>query len=155
MCGHRIISRLCLCWMPHISILFLTSSSFFFVLDKPICRRNQKQIYGVARHENTKILCEVESYPPPDSFSWSFNNSAETIEFPQTRYNSENYLYSSTLTYSPITELDYGTVSMDFKSYCSGWKFSCICHTGWLNVNRTKSPQTPLRLSIIDPFLRL
>ncbi|XP_019764544.2 nephrin [Dendroctonus ponderosae] len=98
------------------------------IMYKPICRRNQKQIYGVARHENTKILCEVESYPPPDSFSWSFNNSAETIEFPQTRYNSENYLYSSTLTYSPITELDYGTVMCWANNLAGRQHEPCIFH---------------------------
>ncbi|KAK9869098.1 hypothetical protein WA026_002856, partial [Henosepilachna vigintioctopunctata] len=56
---------------------------------KPICRGDQKRIYGVGKHETANIVCEVESYPPPDKFKWSFNNSAETIDVPQSRYHSE------------------------------------------------------------------
>ncbi|KRT85296.1 Immunoglobulin, partial [Oryctes borbonicus] len=80
------------------------------VMYKPICRPGQKRTYGVARHEDAKVLCEVEAYPSPDSFKWSFNNSAETIDVPQTRYHSGQHRSSSTLTYTPVTELDYGTV---------------------------------------------
>lgn len=83
----------------------------YFLPDKPICRSEQKRIYGVARHETTRVLCEVEAYPPPDSFKWSFNNSAETMDVPQTRYKPGAHNFSSTLTYTPVTELDYGTVS--------------------------------------------
>lgn len=64
----------------------------------------------MARHEVAKVLCEVESYPQPDSFRWSFNNSAETREVPQGRYNSGLHHFSSTLSYTPIGEFDYGTV---------------------------------------------
>lgn len=60
----------------------------FFIADKPVCRQEQKHIYGVAKHEVAKVLCEVEAYPPPDSFEWSFNNSAQTKEVPPTRYKS-------------------------------------------------------------------
>ncbi|XP_050301674.1 nephrin isoform X2 [Anthonomus grandis grandis] len=98
------------------------------IMYKPICRKNQKLIYGVARHENAKILCEVESYPPPDSFSWSFNNSAETIEVPQTKYNSDEFRFSSTLTYTPVTELDYGTVMCWANNLAGKQQEPCIFH---------------------------
>lgn len=88
--------------------LFLLNHLYFS--DKPICRPGQKRTYGVARHEDAKVVCEVEAYPQPDNFKWSFNNSAESIDVPQTRYNSGQHRSSSTLTYTPVTELDYGTV---------------------------------------------
>lgn len=43
--------------------------------DKPVCRHNQKLTYGVARNENTEIVCEVDAYPAPDAFKWTFNRT--------------------------------------------------------------------------------
>lgn len=43
--------------------------------DKPVCKHNQKLTYGVARNENTEIVCEVDAYPAPDVFKWTFNKT--------------------------------------------------------------------------------
>lgn len=69
--------------------------------DKPICRSEQKRIYGVARNEAAEILCEVDAYPPPESFKWSFNNTAETFEMPQSDYRTHSS-QASTLSYMPV-----------------------------------------------------
>lgn len=45
------------------------------VTDKPVCKHNQKLTYGVARNENTEIVCEVDAYPAPDEFKWTFNRT--------------------------------------------------------------------------------
>lgn len=71
------------------------------IADKPICRSEQKRIYGVARNEAAEILCEVDAYPPPDSFKWSFNNTAETFEMPQSDYRTHSSRASS-LSYTPV-----------------------------------------------------
>uniref|UniRef100_A0A182VQT9 Ig-like domain-containing protein n=1 Tax=Anopheles minimus TaxID=112268 RepID=A0A182VQT9_9DIPT len=68
---------------------------------KPICRPDQKKIYGVARNEAAEILCQVDAYPPPESFKWSFNNTAETIDMPQSGYRVHAEQASS-LTYTPL-----------------------------------------------------
>lgn len=70
-------------------------------LDRPMCRADQKRIYGVARNEMAKILCEVDSFPPPTSFKWSFNNTAETIDMPQNGFEKFSRT-SSKLTYTPV-----------------------------------------------------
>jgi hypothetical protein len=78
--------------------------SLFLILpppDKPICRSEQKRIYGVARNEAAEILCEVDAYPPPESFKWSFNNTAETFEMPQSDYRIHSS-QASTLSYTPV-----------------------------------------------------
>lgn len=113
--------------------------------DKPICRPEQKRIYGVARHENAKVLCEVESYPPPDSFKWSFNNSAETIDVPQTRYHSGVHHFSSTLTYTPVTELDYGTVMCWANNLAGRQQEPCIFH-----IIAAGKPDPPYNCSIVN-----
>nr|XP_029724691.1 contactin-1a-like [Aedes albopictus] len=79
------------------------------VMYKPICRPDQKKIYGVARNEAAEILCQVDAYPAPESFKWSFNNTAETIDMPQSGYRVHTE-QASTLTYTPVKEQDYGTI---------------------------------------------
>lgn len=74
---------------------------FKYPTDKPICRSDQKRVYGVARNEAADILCEVDAYPPPESFKWSFNNTAETFDMPQSGYRLHSDR-SSALTYTPV-----------------------------------------------------
>lgn len=66
-----------------------------------MCRPDQKKIYGVARNEAAEILCEVDSFPPPESFKWSFNNTAETFDMPQNGFEKHSPR-SSKLTYIPV-----------------------------------------------------
>lgn len=84
-------------------------SLLFSIADKPICRIEQKRIYGVARNEAAEILCEVDAYPPPDSFKWSFNNTAETFEMPQSDYRIHSSR-ASTLSYMPVKVRHLSTV---------------------------------------------
>lgn len=70
--------------------------------DKPICRPDQKRVYGVARNEAAEILCEVDSYPPPETFKWSFNNTTETFDMPQSGHRIHHSAQASTLTYTPV-----------------------------------------------------
>ena len=77
-------------------------------LDLPFCKSHQIRIYGIAKHENALITCQVESNPDILSYKWYFNNSMESIEV-----NSRNYSKfgsSNSVIYTPKTELDYGTL---------------------------------------------
>jgi len=49
-------------------------------LDAPTCSPNQKRVYGVAKQEDAKVLCLVDANPSEVDFSWTFNNSAESID---------------------------------------------------------------------------
>lgn len=35
---------------------------------------------GAALQEPTTVTCEVEAYPPPETFEWTLNNSAGSIK---------------------------------------------------------------------------
>jgi hypothetical protein len=89
--------------------------------DKPICRSEQKRIYGVARNEAAEILCEVDAFPPPESFKWSFNNTAETFEMPQSDYRIHSS-QASTLSYTPVKVnfVSVGEMAVDAVSSCGG-----------------------------------
>jgi len=111
----------------------LITTHCLLLTDKPICRPEQKRVYGVARHENAHVMCEVEAYPPPDSFKWSFNNTAETIDVPQARYKtsgaaSGSSLSQSMLTYTPMTEMDFGTVMCWASNTAGQQKEPCVFH---------------------------
>lgn len=90
-------------------IIFVYLNEIFSILnykfsfsDKPICRPDQKRVYGVGRNEAAEILCEVDSFPPPESFKWSFNNTTETFDMPQSGHRIHHTAQASTLTYTPI-----------------------------------------------------
>ncbi|XP_022914013.2 nephrin isoform X1 [Onthophagus taurus] len=113
------------------------------VMYLPVCKSDQKRIYGVARHENAKVYCEVESYPVPTNFKWSFNNSAERNDVPPERYKFN--LTSSTLTYTPITELDYGTVMCWAENTVGLQLEPCVFH-----IIAAGKPDPPHNCSILN-----
>lgn len=81
--------------------MYNVSAHIFLFADKPMCRPDQKKVYGVARNEAAEILCEVDAFPPPESFKWSFNNTAETIDMPQSGFEKHSPK-ASKLTYTPF-----------------------------------------------------
>nr|XP_033192721.1 hemicentin-2-like isoform X2 [Bombus vancouverensis nearcticus] len=74
----------------------------------PVCHHGQVKVFGVARQETTRIPCELEANPPEVTFTWKFNNTMEAIDIPQAHVTSERT--RSTASYTPMTELDYGTL---------------------------------------------
>jgi len=89
---------------------------------------DQKRIYGVARHEDARVICRVEAYPPPGNFRWAFNNTEEMVEVPQARYKNSTKHSQSVLTYRPVTEMDYGTVLCWASNTAGRQKNACIFH---------------------------
>ncbi|XP_044744703.1 nephrin-like isoform X3 [Coccinella septempunctata] len=81
---------------------------FLDVKFAPVCRPGQQKIFGVARLETARILCELEANPPDVQFVWKFNNSAGTVDIPQNQIHTEKA--RSTAAYKPVTALDYGTL---------------------------------------------
>lgn len=38
------------------------------------------KIQGAALQEPSNVVCEVESFPPPETFEWTLNNSGSSIK---------------------------------------------------------------------------
>ncbi|XP_076302461.1 uncharacterized protein LOC143220754, partial [Lasioglossum baleicum] len=74
----------------------------------PVCHQGQVKVFGVARQETARIRCELEANPPEVTFMWKFNNTMEAIDIPQAHVTRERT--RSTASYTPMTELDYGTL---------------------------------------------
>ncbi|XP_017882314.1 synaptogenesis protein syg-2-like [Ceratina calcarata] len=98
------------------------------IMYKPICVSDQKRIYGVARHEDARVLCKVEAYPPPVSFRWTFNNTEEMVDVPQARYKNSTHHSQSVLIYRPMTEMEYGTVFCWASNTAGQQKNACVFH---------------------------
>ncbi|KAL5284444.1 hypothetical protein ACFFRR_006630 [Megaselia abdita] len=96
------------------------------VLYAPTCMPNQPRVYGVAKQEDAKIKCTVDANPPDVEFKWTFNNSAESIDVAADHITRTGT--SSTVTYTPITELDYGTLLCVATNKIGRQKVPCVFH---------------------------
>lgn len=119
--------RCLLVWNQFLNYFFHTFCSSHLT-DAPVCKSHQQTVYGIARQEQAKILCDVDANPDTDlHFRWKFNNSAETIDIQQSHFQVERH--RSTLTYKPMTELDYGTVLCWASHETIGTqKIPCVYH---------------------------
>lgn len=105
----------------------------------PTCRPGQSKVFGVARHETARILCELEANPTDVQFIWKFNNSADTVDIPQNQVHSERV--RSTAAYKPMTELDYGTLLCWGRNEIGTQKEPCVFYinpAGKLKENNDK-----------------
>lgn len=92
---------------------FITNFTSF--IDVPICKHPTEALVGAMKQETIQVICEMASDPPIVQFSWTFNNSgSEVIRVPQHHYSSTGT--TSTLTYSPVTEMDYVNLAKINKS---------------------------------------
>ncbi|XP_035703880.1 protein turtle isoform X2 [Folsomia candida] len=95
------------------------------VLYAPSCKPNQIRVHGVAKLENANITCDVDANPQKVQFRWSFNNSAESLEVPSQRFSVGT---RSVVTYTPMTELDYGTLLCWASNKIGDQRVPCVYH---------------------------
>ncbi|XP_018322838.1 titin isoform X2 [Agrilus planipennis] len=75
----------------------------------PICKQEKEELYGALKQETVLLKCELDANPNIVTFHWTFNNSGDQTEVPATRFTSEHA--TSRLNYTPISDMDYGTLS--------------------------------------------
>ncbi|XP_037949413.1 neural cell adhesion molecule 2 isoform X2 [Teleopsis dalmanni] len=96
------------------------------ILYAPSCLPHQTKIYGAAKQESVKVTCMIDANPPDVEFSWTFNNSAESIDV------ATNHIVQfgtkSTVTYTPINELDYGTLLCTSANQIGKQQMPCVFH---------------------------
>nr|XP_040567358.1 hemicentin-1-like [Lepeophtheirus salmonis] len=94
---------------------------------KPFCKPNQVQVYGVAKHEQIRISCDVIANPSADmTFDWVFNTSSERIDLQQNRIDVHGS--RSLAIHTPQTELDYGSLMCWGKNYIGKQEEPCVFH---------------------------
>ncbi|CAB3230302.1 unnamed protein product [Arctia plantaginis] len=96
----------------------------FRVKYSPSCRTGGVSVVGAARGESVVIVCEVDADPPAAVFKWKFNNSGETIDVAADRYTSNGS--ASSLKYTPVADLDYGTLSCSASNEVGSQLAPCV-----------------------------
>lgn len=81
------------------------------IVYKPICSKSEMRVIGAALQEPTHVVCEVDAFPPPTTFVWTLNSSAGSIAVDPDRFTVESKEGRSVLTYTPVADVDYGTLS--------------------------------------------
>ncbi|XP_054746887.1 uncharacterized protein LOC129252242 [Anastrepha obliqua] len=90
----------------------------------PICATDHEELLGALKHETLMLKCEVDSSPPAEAFTWTFNSSGEQTELPARLHSTETGM--SRLNYTPATDLDYGTISCWGRNSIGMQKTPCV-----------------------------
>lgn len=98
--------------------------NFSFILDAPVCVQEREELYGALKQETVQLRCQVDANPAPVSFQWTFNNSGDQTELPSARYTSEQSY--SKLNYTPVSDMDYGTLSCWGHNEVGHQKVPCV-----------------------------
>jgi len=80
----------------------------------------------VAKQEKANISCQVDANPPEVQFRWTFNNSAESIDVSPGHIARAGT--SSVVSYTPMTELDYGTLLCWASNRIGAQQVPCVYH---------------------------
>lgn len=103
------------------------SNAFYLnVMYAPTCKPNQTRVHGVAKQEKANISCEVDANPPDVEFRWTFNNSAESLDV--NRGHVTRHGTYSVVSYTPMTELDYGTLLCWATNRIGQQRTPCVFH---------------------------
>lgn len=103
-----------------------TKSNTYVASDAPTCRPGQTRVHGVAKQERARIACAVDANPPDVKFRWSFNNSADSVDVASalvTRSGTQSWL-----SYTPMTELDYGSLRCSAHNKVGNQRVPCVFH---------------------------
>ncbi|KAJ9574477.1 hypothetical protein L9F63_008365, partial [Diploptera punctata] len=94
---------------------------------EPVCSAGQQRVYGAARHEEVRVICDVDANPPAGLFRWSFNNSAvQSLEVDSV--TSEPGGGRSIASYKPASERDYGTLLCWGRNELGSQAVPCVFH---------------------------
>ncbi|KAJ0173851.1 hypothetical protein K1T71_011000 [Dendrolimus kikuchii] len=91
----------------------------------PVCAdRRDGELFGALKHETVSLRCSVDANPALVSFHWTFNNSGEQTELPPRLYSSHGH--TSTLNYTPTTDMEYGTLACYGENAVGQQKVPCV-----------------------------
>ncbi|KAK5647693.1 hypothetical protein RI129_002585 [Pyrocoelia pectoralis] len=96
------------------------------VMFTPTCKPNQTRVYGVAKQEEARITCQVDANPTDVQFRWTFNNSADSVDVASSHIARSGT--SSVVSYTPMTELDYGTLLCYASNRIGHQRLPCVFH---------------------------
>ncbi|CAD6238563.1 GSCOCG00008491001-RA-CDS [Cotesia congregata] len=83
-------------------------SSKSFGKSTPFSFNVPEQLHGALKHEMISLVCEVDANPTLVTFRWTFNSSSEIRDISPVKFTTDSTI--SRLNYTPVTDMDYGTI---------------------------------------------
>ncbi|XP_072941593.1 neural cell adhesion molecule 2-like isoform X2 [Epargyreus clarus] len=123
------------------------------IVYKPMCRNRVMKLIGAPLQEQANIACEVDAFPPPDTFEWVLNSSLGSIKVDSERFTIEAKEGKSVLTYTPISDGDYGTLSCRATNLAGRQVAPCVYTL--LPANRPDPPTNCTVYNLTDDALDL
>ncbi|XP_046645622.1 synaptogenesis protein syg-2-like isoform X1 [Daphnia pulicaria] len=131
------------------------------VMYQPICRPNQKFLYGVAKQETAVVRCQTDAIPPANSHRWAFNTSSSS-EMTELTVNptlmtqlinthtevegaGEVVQQGSVFSYSPQSDRDYGSLLCWARNDIGEQRDPCVYRI-FLGVR----PDPPTNCSVVN-----
>ena len=68
--------------------------------------RSEKETFGANIGSKLGVKCRVDSYPPPSSFSWGFNNSKDAVKIKSELFTTNGS--TSVLDYHTVSDHQFG-----------------------------------------------
>ncbi|KAK9875237.1 hypothetical protein WA026_007632 [Henosepilachna vigintioctopunctata] len=90
----------------------------------PVCVQEREELYGALKQETVTLRCHVDANPAVVTFQWTFNNSGDQSDVPAGKFTSE--VTSSRLNYTPVSDLDYGTLLCYASNEVGRQKAPCV-----------------------------
>ncbi|XP_064099983.1 nephrin-like isoform X2 [Macrobrachium nipponense] len=110
----------------------------------PVCRPGQVSVYGVSKLEDAQVACQVDAVPQVTRFYWTFNNTAETLEVPESRF-TVGLGGRSVVIYTPMSDLDYGTLLCTAENMVGRQTQPCVFH-----IIPATQPEAPTNCTIVN-----
>ncbi|XP_043238380.1 nephrin-like [Amphibalanus amphitrite] len=109
----------------------------------PVCSPGQRLQYAVTLHQTTRVTCQVEAVPPEVTYRWQFNSSLETLDLPFSMSSAHGL--SSTVSYTPTTELDFGQLLCTAENKIGRAAAPCV-----FDVVLAGPPSAPANCSLLN-----
>lgn len=89
-----------------------------------MCIQDKEELYGALKQETVILRCRVDANPSVVAFHWTFNNSGDLTEVPASRFSNE--MSTSHLNYTPMSDMEYGTLSCWGENEVGYQKSPCV-----------------------------
>ncbi|XP_054716331.1 nephrin-like isoform X1 [Uloborus diversus] len=100
----------------------VSEEALLMIQFSPVCISGLKRMYGVAKHEEINITCELDADPDDIQFRWIFNNTSETIDI--ITFTTDGM--KSIASYIPRSKMDYGTLSCWGRNSIGVQRHPCV-----------------------------
>jgi len=113
------------------------------VMYEPRCAFGSKQVIGVSLFVESNIHCNIDAFPPVESFTWSFNNTRDSR-----RVRKDEYTFNgttSTIRYHPKTDHDFGNLYCWAANAKGQMTDPCV-----IQVIPAGPPESPINCSILN-----